>query len=111
VTTALAGQSAETLPRVVLAYEPRWAIGGAEAAPAAYVARRHAALRAMLAEGWGEAVSEATRIIYGGSVSPGNGEELISLSNVDGLFIGRAAWTPEGFATMIRIVTAGKPAT
>jgi len=104
VMTALAGQTAETLPRVVLAYEPRWAIGVAEAAAPAYVASRHAALRATLAEGWGEAAAMATRIIYGGSVSPANGEELIALREVDGLFIGRAAWTPEGFASMIRIV-------
>jgi triosephosphate isomerase len=108
VMTALAGQTAETLTRVVLAYEPRWAIGGAEAAPPAYVARRHAALRAMLAEGWGEATAAATRIIYGGSVSPANGEELIALPNVDGLFIGRAAWTPEGLVAMIRIVARAK---
>jgi triosephosphate isomerase len=107
VTTALAGQTRETLPRVVLAYEPRWAIGSAEAAPPDYVLRRHQALRAMVAEGWGEAAAMATRIIYGGSVSPANGEELIALPDVDGLFIGRAAWTPEGFAAMIRIVAAG----
>ena len=107
LTTALAGQSAESLPRVVLAYEPRWAIGGAEAAPPDYVARRHDVLRETLVEGWGEAAAAATRIIYGGSVSPANGAELIALENVDGLFIGRAAWTPEGFATMIRIVADG----
>ena len=107
VMTSLAGQTAETLPRVVLAYEPRWAIGVAEAAPPAYVATRHAALRETLAEGWGEAAAQATRIIYGGSVSPANGAELIALDNVDGLFIGRAAWTPEGFAAMIRIVAEG----
>jgi triosephosphate isomerase len=102
--TALAGQTAETVPRVVLAYEPRWAIGVAEAAPPSYVARRHAALRATVAEGWGETAAMATRIIYGGSVSPANGAELIALENVDGLFIGRAAWTPDGFAAMIRLV-------
>jgi triosephosphate isomerase len=62
----------------------------------------------MLAEGWGEATAAATRIIYGGSVSPANGEELIALPNVDGLFIGRAAWTPEGLVAMIRIVARAK---
>jgi triosephosphate isomerase len=108
LTTALAGQTAATLPRVVLAYEPRWAIGVAEAAPPAYVAQRHAALRAALAEGWGEPAAMATRIIYGGSVSPANGAELIALPDVDGLFIGRAAWTPEGFAAMVRIVAEAK---
>jgi triosephosphate isomerase len=92
----------------VLAYEPRWAIGQADAAPPDYVAERHAALRALLADIWGDATAEATRIIYGGSVSPANGAGLIALPNVDGLFIGRAAWTPEGFAAMVQIVADAK---
>ncbi|GAB0119356.1 triose-phosphate isomerase family protein [Acidisoma sp. 7E03] len=108
VTTALAGQTAASIPGVVLAYEPRWAIGQAEAAPPAYVADRHAALRALLQDEWGAATAEATRIIYGGSVSQKNGAALIALRNVDGLFIGRAAWTPEGFAEMVAIVAQAK---
>lgn len=108
VTTALAGQTAATIPGVVLAYEPRWAIGQAEAAPPAYVAERHAGLRALLRAEWGPETAEATRIIYGGSVSPQNGAGLIALPNVDGLFIGRAAWTPEGFAEMVAIVAQAK---
>lgn len=108
VTTALAGQTAASIPGVVLAYEPRWAIGQAEAAPPAYVAERHAGLRALLHEVWGETTAEATRIIYGGSVSPTNGPDLIALPNVDGLFIGRAAWKPEGFAEMVEIVGRAK---
>jgi triosephosphate isomerase len=108
VTTALAGQTSGSIPGVVLAYEPRWAIGQADAAPPDYVAERHAALRALLVDVWGEATAEATRIIYGGSVSPANGPGLIALPNVDGLFIGRAAWTPEGFAAMVQIVADAK---
>lgn len=108
VTTALAGQTAASIPGVVLAYEPRWAIGQAEAAPPAYVAERHAGLRALLRAVWGEQTAEATRIIYGGSVSPSNGPGLIALPNVDGLFIGRAAWKPEGFAEMVEIVARAK---
>jgi triosephosphate isomerase len=108
VTTALAGQTAETVPGVVLAYEPRWAIGQADAAPPGYVAERHAALRALVRDVWGQTTAEETRIIYGGSVSPANGAKLIAQPNVDGLFIGRAAWTPEGFAAMVRIVADAK---
>lgn len=106
--TALAGQTAESVPSVILAYEPRWAIGQAEAAPPAYVAERHGALRDLLGGEWGGAAAEATRIIYGGSVSPTNGAALAALPEVDGLFIGRAAWTPEGFAAMIEIVAAAR---
>jgi len=108
VTTALAGQTAASVPGVVLAYEPRWAIGQADAAPPDYVAKRHASLRALLVDVWGDATAQATRIIYGGSVSPANGAGLIALPNVDGLFIGRAAWTPEGFAAMVQIVADAK---
>lgn len=108
VTTALAGQTAASVPGVVLAYEPRWAIGQADAAPPDYVAERHASLRALLVDVWGDATAQATRIIYGGSVSPANGAGLIALPNVDGLFIGRAAWTPEGFAAMVQIVADAK---
>lgn len=108
VTTALAGQTPESVPGVILAYEPRWAIGQAEAAPPDYVAERHAGLRDLLRAEWGAEAAEATRIIYGGSVSPANGGSLIALPDVDGLFIGRAAWTAEGFARMIDIVAAAK---
>ncbi|MCB8878988.1 triosephosphate isomerase [Acidisoma cellulosilytica] len=108
VMTALAGQTPATIPGVVLAYEPRWAIGQSDAAPPDYVAERHAGLRALLVDLWGEKTAEDTRIIYGGSVSQTNGAGLISLPNVDGLFIGRSAWTPEGFAAMVRIVADAK---
>ena len=104
LATALAQQAAARVPRVVLAYEPRWAIGTAAAAPPEYVAARHAALRAELDARFGAAVAEATRIVYGGSVTPQNGTELIALPNVDGLFVGRAAWTPAGFFEIIKIV-------
>jgi triosephosphate isomerase len=102
--TALAGQPAQRVPDVVLAYEPRWAIGSSEAASPDYVAARHTALRALLADRFGADIARRTRIIYGGSVTPDNGPDLVALDDVDGLFVGRAAWKPEGFAGIIRIV-------
>ncbi len=104
--TVLDRRPGDEVARVILAYEPRWAIGQSEAAAPDYVARRLAALRGLLGEAYGEAAAARTRIVYGGSVTPGNGGELIAIPDVDGLFIGRAAWTPEGFASMIRIVSA-----
>lgn len=101
VATALAGQPAERVPEVVLAYEPRWAIGSADAASPGYVAARHAALRASLRRLYGPDVAGRTRIIYGGSVTPTNGPDLVALDDVDGLFVGRAAWQPEGFAQIV----------
>jgi triosephosphate isomerase len=102
--TALADWPAEAVPGAVLAYEPRWAIGAAAAAAPAYVLERHAALRSLLRLEFGADTAEATRIIYGGSVSAANGPDLIALGEVDGLFVGRAAWTAEGFHTILGIV-------
>ena len=104
VLTSLAGQPDSRVPEVILAYEPRWAIGGAQAATPDYVAERHAILRHNLKKHRGQDAAERTRIIYGGSVTPENGPQLIGIDDVDGLFVGRAAWTPEGVARIIEIV-------
>lgn len=104
VLTSLAGQADNRVPDAILAYEPRWAIGAAEAASPDYVAARHEALRTILHQHRGRDVAERTRIIYGGSVTPENGKDIINLDDVDGLFVGRAAWTPEGFARIIELV-------
>jgi triosephosphate isomerase len=106
VATALAGQPAARIPDVVLAYEPRWAIGSSDAASPDYVAARHAALRALLRERYGAEVARHTRILYGGSVTPRNGPDLVAQDDVDGLFVGRAAWDPDGFAQIVAQVAA-----
>ena len=106
VLTSIAGQPDERVPEVILAYEPRWAIGGAEAAAPGYVAERHRALRYIVRTRCGKDVAERTRIIYGGSVTAENGGELIAIPDVDGLFVGRAAWTAEGFARIVELVRA-----
>jgi triosephosphate isomerase len=102
--TALADQPAECVAEAILAYEPRWAIGAAEAASPDYVSARHAAIRALVSRRWGAAAADAVRVVYGGSVTPENGAALVSLADVDGLFVGRAAWTAEGFAAIIAVV-------
>jgi triosephosphate isomerase len=105
VLTALADQSPQTAQKAVLAYEPRWAIGAKNAAHPAYVAACHAFIRAVISKRFGAEAAEAVRIVYGGSVNQQNGASLAALADVDGLFVGRAAWTPEGFAEIIRIVS------
>ena len=103
--TALAGQGSARVPDVIFAYEPRWAIGASEAASPELCGRtppRHSRHFARgLREGGG---LKSSRIIYGGSVNAMNGPALIALDDVDGLFAGRFAWTPDGFAALIRIV-------
>lgn len=108
IRTALAGQDASRAAEVVYAYEPRWAIGTAEAASPDYVAERHGRIRALIGREWGAPAADAARVIYGGSVNPDNGPALIALADVDGLFIGRAAWTAAGFFTLVRIVAQAR---
>jgi triosephosphate isomerase len=103
---ALTDAGAESVSEIVFAYEPRWAIGAAQAAPATYVADRHGALREFLRRRFGAGVADAARLMYGGSVTSASAEALVGLTDVDGLFVGRAAWSAEGFAEIIRIVLA-----
>lgn len=106
VTVSLQGVPVERIPENVLAYEPRWAIGQKEAASPEYIQKTHSLLRQVLVDLYGEEIAGKTRIIYGGSVNQENGAEIIAQPEVDGLFIGRAALDPKGFAEMVRIVRA-----
>jgi triosephosphate isomerase len=104
MTLALADQRAETIPAIVLAYEPRWAIGGSAAAQPDYAAERHRRLREAVGRRFGPDAASRVRIIYGGSVTAGNGDALMEHGDIDGLFVGRAAWFAEGFADIAGIV-------
>lgn len=90
----------QNMNRIWIAYEPVWAIGvnGKPAEPT-YVEQRHLAIRKTLEE---LLPGGTIPILYGGSVNAGNAASLLSLENVDGLFVGRAAWAAEQFDMMIR---------
>ena len=90
--------------RCVVAYEPVWAIGTGKVATPEVAEATHKEIRAWLAEKVSPQVAGNMRIIYGGSVTPENGPQIIAIDDVDGLFVGRAAWTPEGFARIIEVV-------
>jgi triosephosphate isomerase (TIM) len=101
LTATLGPLRADELERVVVAYEPHWAIGaGARSAPADYVRSVHLAVRDWL----GGRGCLAPRVIYGGSVSVDTCGALLSQPGVDGFFVGRAALDPAVFA---RIAHAG----
>lgn len=82
---------------VILAYEPIWAIGEHGREP-----RRDDLVRAFdaLATRYSARV---TAVIYGGSVNPGNVDDILGIPGVQGLFVGRAAWTPEGYLEILRL--------
>ncbi len=104
---ALGGLGADELARVVVAYEPVWAIGeGATAAGLPHVETVHASIRRWLDERGGTGVP----VLYGGSVDPDNAPGLLATRNVDGLFVGRAALRPATFVTLATLPLPRKEA-
>jgi triosephosphate isomerase len=93
----LSGLSAEETRRVVLAYEPVWAIGTGQTATPEIAQTVHAGLRSWLGDQFGDAVAQATRILYGGSVKPGNAAELLAQPDIDGALVGGASLLAESF--------------
>jgi triosephosphate isomerase len=85
---------------VVVAYEPVWAIGGNSTPSAAEIAEAHALIRETLAGHLGEQAN-GVRILYGGSVGPGNAGEIFSAEGVDGALVGRASLKASDFAAII----------
>lgn len=87
---------------LIVAYEPVWAIGvnGVPAEPE-YVEQRHKNIRRILTEMFGKEAGADIPILYGGSVNMKNAEDYIKCHDVDGLFVGRSAWSAKGFAAMV----------
>ncbi|MEO9886068.1 MAG: triose-phosphate isomerase [Balneola sp.] len=88
---------------VVIAYEPIWAIGTGETASPDQAQEMHAFIRSELAKLYNEETALAIRILYGGSMKPGNAEELLSQTDVDGGLIGGASLQAESFSEIINI--------
>ena len=100
IRAALAGWKAEEVAKIVIAYEPIWAIGTGETASAEDAQEVCGAIRAALAEDFGAETAEATRILYGGSAKPGNIKELMAQPDVDGGLVGGASLKADSFAAM-----------
>lgn len=88
----------------VIAYEPVWAIGTGKTPTPADVEEVHAAVRKVLAKKLGKSVANKMRILYGGSVKPGNAKEFLSLPDVDGALIGGASLKAEDFMAIAKSV-------
>ena len=94
--------------KVVIAYEPVWAIGTGKVASPQQAQEVHAAIRSWLTEKISPEVSSSTRIIYGGSVNGANSAELAKQEDIDGFLVGGASLKGPEFATICNAVTAKK---
>lgn len=103
---ALFTLSAEEIKKVVIAYEPVWAIGTGETATADQSQEVHEFIRSLIAQKYGQAVADEVSILYGGSVKPDNAKEIFSKPDVDGGLIGGAALKIEDFSKIIEAFNA-----
>ena len=87
--------------RVTIAYEPIWAIGTGEVATLEQIAAAHALIRRWVNNKKGAEAAESLRILYGGSVSPENVREIMSVEDVDGVLVGGASLKPDTFLPII----------
>jgi triosephosphate isomerase len=96
---AISGKKAAKL---VVAYEPVWAIGTGKTATPQMAAEAHALIRGEAAKALGEPLAENMRILYGGSVKPDNAKTLMAEAEIDGALVGGASLDPKSFATIVK---------
>ena len=101
VKTALAGVSAEKMRRVVIAYEPIWAIGTGKTATAEQANEVCEEIRTVIRKLYGARVARAVTVQYGGSMNAKNAQELLAQPDVDGGLIGGASLKPADFVAII----------
>lgn len=97
LTASLFDLNPEDMAKVVIAYEPIWAIGTGKTATADQAQEMHATLRRHIASKFGKDLANNTTILYGGSANPGNARELFSKEDVDGGLIGGASLKSRDF--------------
>ena len=98
---ALGGVSEEELKRVIIAYEPVWAIGTGKTATAQQANEVCHTIRECIASVYSQAAADGITIQYGGSMNAGNAAELLAQPDVDGGLIGGASLKPQDFATIV----------
>ena len=103
ITAALKGITSNDALDTVVAYEPVWAIGTGETATPEQAQEMHKFIRQELEKIYDEETASAIRILYGGSMKPGNAKELLSQDDVDGGLIGGASLSAESFTEIISI--------
>lgn len=97
----IAGLDAEQFSKIVIAYEPVWAIGTGKTATPEMAAEAHRVIRDQVRSKYGDGAAAAVRILYGGSVKPDNIKGLMAQEEIDGALVGGASLDPSGFASIV----------
>jgi triosephosphate isomerase len=105
VSEALRDRRPECMAKIIVAYEPVWAIGTGKVCEAAEANRVCALIRQEVAKTFGAPAAEKLRILYGGSMKPDNALELLSQSDIDGGLIGGASLTPASYRQLLQMAS------
>jgi triosephosphate isomerase len=97
----IAGLSEQQFARIVIAYEPVWAIGTGKTATPEIAADTHRAIRGQVRAKFGKEAGDAIRILYGGSVKPDNTRSLMAQPEIDGVLVGGASLDAVSFAGIV----------
>ena len=108
IDAGLKGLTATDFGRLVVAYEPVWAIGTGRNATPQQAQEAHAFIRGQIATRWGQATAQALVILYGGSVKPDNAAFLMSQDQVDGTLVGGASLVAAQFLAIAEAALGGK---
>ena len=101
LVSGLDGLTVSDMERIIIAYEPVWAIGTGKTATPEQAQEMHAFLRRMLTETQGSEIAQTVRILYGGSVKPDNIKTLMAQADVDGALVGGASLEAASFAQIV----------
>lgn len=102
LTAGLSGLTLSDMERIIIAYEPVWAIGTGKTASPEQAQEMHARIRSVIAAAHGTDVGEMTRILYGGSVKPDNISTLMACEDIDGALVGGASLDAESFVSIVK---------
>jgi triosephosphate isomerase (TIM) len=94
--------SAKKAAKLVVAYEPVWAIGTGKTATPQMASDAHAIIRGEASKAFGQEFADGLRILYGGSVKPENANALMSEEEIDGALVGGASLDPKSFAAIVK---------
>ncbi len=101
LANGLQGMSAVDITKIIIAYEPVWAIGTGRTASPEQAQQMHASIRGWLNANSGSEIAEGLRILYGGSVKPENISELMNCADIDGALVGGASLEAESFSRIV----------